>query len=300
MTTIQDLVNDINTLLVRVGTDRISGLDIRTTMLKVVDLLGQAQTQDIIPDWSSGLTFQTDGTDDGRYCSHPDTNGQSRIWKTKNDNNTGNEPPTDPLITSDSNWEEKSPSISSGINEWSAGIFGDGLVIVFWNHSTDGNNFYKLIDPARPFESINIETEITAGKWEQITSASGGGLTKPITASYATIAALLADQGVLPQATGEWYYVTDASTDTTVTSGWAIYEYLGTTNGDLTDYRKIMEQESIDIVINDATSSVKGIMKLFADLAASNTDGAPSQAAVKAAIDAINNRFNVGGMGLSM
>lgn len=172
MTTLQDLINDINTKLVRVGSDRISGPDIQTTMLKVVDLLGQAQTQDIIPDYAAELTFQTDGSDDGRYCAHPDTNGRSRIWKTKVDDNTGNEPPTDPEITSDTNWEERSPSVKSGIQEWSAGIYGAGFVAVSWNHSTDGYNIYQLVNPTRPFESANIETEIAGGDWVEYTKAA--------------------------------------------------------------------------------------------------------------------------------
>lgn len=289
----------ITTLWTRVGTNRVDDADLRTVGNAIVDMVS-ALDIDIFPDWTSGLTFQTDGSDDGKYCKHPDTNGKKRIWETKTAANIGNEPPTDPLITSNTHWQEISQSAKSGIVEWSAGVFGEGLVLVFWNHSVDGNNLYKLVEAVRPFNSSNIESEITAGKWEQITNISGGGgLSKPITAAYANIAAMLADQA-LPQNEGEWFYVTDASTDSTVTSGWAIYEKLAATTADLTDYLKIMEQESLDVVINDASSSVKGIMKKYSTLSGGETDGAPDVATVKAAIDAINNRFNVGGMGLSM
>lgn len=78
--------------------------------------------------------------------------------------------------------------------------------------------------------------------------------------TYDDIAELLSTQGA-QQSLG-WYMVEDASTDTTVTSGWAIYQYLGTTNGDLTDYLKIGEQESLDVVLNDASTTVKGIVEL--------------------------------------
>lgn len=52
------------------------------------------------------------------------------------------------------------------------------------------------------------------------------------------------------QSDGSIQYVADASGDTTVDSGWAYYEYLGTTVGNLTDYRKLSEQESLDLVLS--------------------------------------------------
>lgn len=63
--------------------------------------------------------------------------------------------------------------------------------------------------------------------------------------SYNTIALLLADQA--NQTDKEIFEVLDASGDLTVDSGYAFYEYLGTTVGDMTDYRKLSEEESIDI-----------------------------------------------------
>lgn len=121
-----------------------------------------------IPDWVAGLTFQLDGTDDGSFCTEPDTNGRIRFWKTKVDDNTGNQPPTDPLITENAYWIEVSPSDGSSIKEWAAGVFGDGLVIVYWAHSVDGRGFYLLTEATRPFNSSNIETEIAAGKWSRL------------------------------------------------------------------------------------------------------------------------------------
>lgn len=157
----------ITTLWTRVGTNRVDDADLRTVGNAIVDMVS-ALDIDIFPDWASGLTFQTDGSDDGKYCKHPDTNGKKRIWETKTAANIGNEPPTDPLITSNTHWQEISQSAKSGIVEWSAGVFGEGLIIVYWNHSIDGNNFYILKNPTRPFSSANIETEIIAGDWEKI------------------------------------------------------------------------------------------------------------------------------------
>jgi uncharacterized membrane protein len=90
--------------------------------------------------------------------------------------------------------------------------------------------------------------------------STNSATSKPITATYATITAMLLAQP--NQVLGFWYAVTDASTDPTVGSGWAIYEYLGTTDVDLGDYFKRQEQESIDVVIADATESQKGIAEI--------------------------------------
>lgn len=59
---------------------------------------------------------------------------------------------------------------------------------------------------------------------------------------YADIAALLADQAGQTDKGVE--VVLDASADTTVDNGYAYYEYLGTTVGDLTDYRKISDESA--------------------------------------------------------
>ncbi len=62
---------------------------------------------------------------------------------------------------------------------------------------------------------------------------------------YANIAALLADQG--NQLDKGIQLVVDASTDATVNSGYAYYEKLTATTGAISDYRKLTEEESLDI-----------------------------------------------------
>lgn len=296
-TQVKDLITSLWT---RVGSNRVDDADLRTVGNAIVDLVSALEIE-IFPDWTSGLTFQTDGTDDGRYCKYPDTDFKKRIFETKVDDNIGNAPPTDPLISETTEWKEISQSAKSAIEEWGPGVFGVGLIIVYYDFAPGGipdPGFYKLNEPVRPFTSTNLATELVAEQWIRVGGSGGGGLVKPISETYADVATLIADQG--NQEEDEWYMVTDASTDTTVTTGWGIYRYLGTTIGDLTDYQKVLEQESLDVVINDASSSVKGIMKKYSTLSGGETDGAPDVATVKAAIDAINNRFNVGGMGLSM
>jgi hypothetical protein len=125
----------------------------------IVDLVAQALTENI-PEWTALLTFQTDDTDAGSYCLWPDTDGKLRFWKTKVDDNLNNEPPTNPLTTEDANWIEVSPSDGSSIKEWAAGIYGAGLVIIFFE-----DKLYKLSEPTRPFESTDFEAELAAGSW---------------------------------------------------------------------------------------------------------------------------------------
>jgi ClpP class serine protease len=59
---------------------------------------------DNTPYWTEEMIFNTDGTGDGAFCLHPDTDGNDRKFETKIDNNQGNEPPTDPSVTEDDNW----------------------------------------------------------------------------------------------------------------------------------------------------------------------------------------------------
>lgn len=88
--------------------------------------------------------------------------------------------------------------------------------------------------------------------------------------TYVNIAALLAGQS--GQILMGLYYVEDASGDSTVASGWAIYMKLTTNTASLTDYVKVQEQESIDIVISDASETEKGIVELATSPEARNED----------------------------
>ncbi len=145
----------------------ISEADMREFGKDITDALGAASVSSIIPVWAVALTFQTDGTDDGEFCRHPDTSGNIRLWQTKTDDNNGNEPPTDPNITENTNWLEVSASSNSAFVEWSAGLYGSGLVIVFFDGA-----FYKLEEPIRPFNSTDIVAEITAEKWSLVGGSS--------------------------------------------------------------------------------------------------------------------------------
>jgi len=69
---------------------------------------------------------------------------------------------------------------------------------------------------------------------------------KAVENAYATYPNMLADQ--INQTTGNFQRVDDASGHPTVVSGYAYFEYLGTTVGNETDYRKLSEEESMDLI----------------------------------------------------
>jgi hypothetical protein len=140
----------------------------------LVDFISQAVTNGI-PAWTAALTFNLDGSGDGSYTTHPDSNGALRFWKTKTDDNINNEPPTNPAVSENDNWIEVSPSDGSGIKEWAPGIFGEGLIIVYADLGSPDPDpgFYKLQVAERPFESTNLITELGDDKWIRIGGPGG-------------------------------------------------------------------------------------------------------------------------------
>lgn len=68
-----------------------------------------------------------------------------------------------------------------------------------------------------------------------------GGGSSGVTDTYPSWAAIIGDQ--ISQTTGGIYRVDDASGHPSVTSGYAYFEYLGTSNGDETDYNLIAAEE---------------------------------------------------------
>jgi len=135
---------------------------------EIIDFIAQSITTGI-PAWEDDLTFNTDGSGAGAFSTLPDTDGNLRFWKTKTDANLNNTPPTNPATTENANWIEVSPSSGSAIKEWAAGVYGTGLVIVFYN-----NELYKLEEATRPYNSTNIATEIGAGDWVKLSSSATG------------------------------------------------------------------------------------------------------------------------------
>lgn len=312
--------NEAKTIIVqnltRVGSNRISGQEVREAVLLVLDFAAAIDTKDAIPDWSAELTFQTDGTDAGKYCKHRDTSGQLRFFETKTDDNTNNEPPTDPDETQNTSWEEISASAGSAIKEWSPGLFGDGLQIVYHTHSTLGRLFLILVEPTRPFNSTDIEAEITAGKWETVgtplsavlVQGNDAGATRitnlsdPVdpqdaaTKSY-VLAALTsvgrprggfdASSGDVPSPPsdiqeGDFWRITIAGTIGTMVLKPGDVLFAATDEASqASDFFGV--QSNVDL----ATDAALGLTKLYGTTGGANTDGAPTQHAVNTAIGGI-------------
>ena len=159
MATAQEVIELIDSLWTRNGSDRISDEDLRTVGYKIVELSGANEVTSLGIEWSAAVTYQTDDL----------ATINNRIWKSKTDNNLNNQPPTDPNTTENTYWVEQSKSDSTPIREWTAGVYGSGLIIVFWN-----DKLYKLNNPVRPFNSVNIDNEIIAGDWVLIIGSSSG------------------------------------------------------------------------------------------------------------------------------
>lgn len=77
--------------------------------------------------------------------------------------------------------------------------------------------------------------------------ANTGGGTGGISGKYATVALMLGDQS--NQTEDSFYFVSSAVGDSTVVSGWAVYQKLATSTTSLSDYRKLLEQESLDLLL---------------------------------------------------
>lgn len=92
--------------------------------------------------------------------------------------------------------------------------------------------------PGKQLTTEDFTTELK----DKLINLSG----KSVENRYPDIPALLADQA--NQTTGNFQSVVDASADPTVANGYAYYEYLGTTLGTLADYRKLSEEESMDLI----------------------------------------------------
>jgi hypothetical protein len=96
-----------------------------------------------------------------------------------------------------------------------------------------------------------------------ITITAGGGGSTGVENAYADLAAMYADQA--SQTSQSFQLVLNASADANIASGYAYYEYLGTTNGNLTDYRFLSKEELYSIT---GTSGQPPIRNNYTDIAA--------------------------------
>ena len=148
---------------------RIEGEELRDLFQTTYNVLSQNDTSSLNLGYDLNQVYDTPSTAlvSGNRSY---TESGNRFWRSKIDQNTGNQPPSDPRIAENTFWIEVSKAEANPIKEWSPGIYGAGLVIVFFNDS-----LLKLNNPVRPFESVDISQEILNEDWVYISCPNTNG-----------------------------------------------------------------------------------------------------------------------------
>ncbi|GHE64868.1 hypothetical protein [Roseivirga thermotolerans] len=144
-------VAGLRVLIEALESGRVTKAQLLTILYYLANLIEQNDISSVINEYDEAGTYDTPGAGNGNPAYALLNN---RLWKSKVDANTGNTPPTDTEITENDYWIEVSKGTSNLFQEWQPGVYGEGLIIVFYN-----DVFYKLTVAERPFESTNIETE---------------------------------------------------------------------------------------------------------------------------------------------
>ncbi|MCO6367839.1 hypothetical protein GBO34_00740 [Roseivirga pacifica] len=150
-------------VLIAAMNGRIEGDEITAAFEYVASLLEQNDTSSVINLWDVAETYDTPAAENGNPSY---TESGERLWRSKVDGNVGNEPPSDSETTEDTYWLEVSKGETNPFKEWTPGIYGAGLIVLFHNDS-----LYKLNVASRPFESVNIEEEVKEEKWMILTDS---------------------------------------------------------------------------------------------------------------------------------
>ncbi|NVJ47302.1 MAG: hypothetical protein HWE07_09245 [Cytophagia bacterium] len=153
-------VADLRLLIEALEGGRVSKSELLTIFNNLADVIEQNDLSSVVTEWSSATVFDTPGAGNGNDSY---TVQDGRYWKSKIDGNQNHQPPTNLAISEDDYWIEVPKSTNNILNEWQPGLFGEGLVVVFYN-----DLFYKLNVGSRPYESLNIEAEIINGEWEYL------------------------------------------------------------------------------------------------------------------------------------
>lgn len=99
----------------------------------------------------------------------------NRIWKSKDNGNLNNEPPSDPEVTENTWWIEQSKGEAFRAPDYAPGVFTQRHSVV-----VSGGLLHRLIVPEieLPYTSTDLAAELLAGDWEVI-GGSGSGDSVP-------------------------------------------------------------------------------------------------------------------------
>lgn len=157
---IGDLQNLINTFR---QNGNIDGDELQDLYQTVHNVISGNNTSVLGLAYDAAITYDT--VDTSETSGNPSyAEFGDRFWKSKTDNNQGNEPPSAAGTTQNTHWIEVSKAEANAIKEWVPGLYGAGLIIVYHNDA-----LLKLNVASRPFESVDIDAEITAEQWTDIT-----------------------------------------------------------------------------------------------------------------------------------
>lgn len=144
--------------------NNIGAVNMRTAVLATIDLFGTG----------SFANLAYDNVEIYDKDTNPYAEQLERLWKAQLDDFSGIAPPTDPDVTSNFNWIEVSQAGGSAIVEHQVGAYGEGLQVVLG--TVDGNRvLVELLNPSRPFESANLQTEFDGGDWGIVGEPPGAG-----------------------------------------------------------------------------------------------------------------------------
>ena len=165
--------------------NNITAQKIRESILSVVDLFGV----------TSFGNLEYDDQEIYDQTTNPYATLLSRLWEARENNFSGQSPPTDPNVNQNFYWTEISQNQPSSVREWMAGAYGDGLQVVIG--SIDGQrSWVELVNPNRPYVSVDLQAEFDGGDWELIGGAGGGGDTVELQGGVASDSPVMARPGL--------------------------------------------------------------------------------------------------------
>ena len=143
---------------------------------------------------------------------------------------------------------EVDSKISSAVGQASQGISGEFADLTARDAASNITNGerWSVLSEGEVYEFTGALGQSGSSFWDFVYTLGSGGSSQAIANSYVNWADLLSDQS--NQSSGFIYVAVDASGFSTVSSGYAYFEYLGTTNANESDYRKLSEEESLDTV----------------------------------------------------
>jgi hypothetical protein len=129
LTFLQNLINSFRQDAI------IDGDELQDLFQTIRNVLSANNTSVLNLAYDNAITYDTPATA-GTSGNPSYAEFDDRFWRSKTDDNVGNEPPSSEAVTENTNWIEVSKAEANAFQEWTPGIYGSGLIIVFHNDGT--------------------------------------------------------------------------------------------------------------------------------------------------------------------